>query len=38
VTDDLCPEKLTVTETEIKRKTGTLRKLLHQIDDEATKR
>jgi Fe-S-cluster containining protein len=38
VTDDLCPEKLTVTETEIKRKTGTLKKLLHQIDDEATKR
>ena len=38
VTDDLCPEKLTVTETEIKRKTGALGKLLRQIDDEAARR
>jgi Fe-S-cluster containining protein len=38
VADDLCPERLTVTEAEIERKTGVLRRLLHQIDIEATKR
>jgi hypothetical protein len=38
VIDNICPTRHTVTEAEIKRKTGTLMKLLQQIDNEATKR
>jgi Fe-S-cluster containining protein len=38
VTDNICPARHTVTQTEIKRKTGTLMRLLQRIDDEAFKR
>jgi Fe-S-cluster containining protein len=38
VTDNICPTRHTVTQTEIKRKTGTLMRLLQEIDDEALKR
>jgi Fe-S-cluster containining protein len=38
VTDNICPTRHTVTKTEIKRKTGTLMRLLMEIDDEALRR
>jgi Fe-S-cluster containining protein len=38
VTDNICPTRRTVTKTEIKRNTGTLMKLLREIDDEALRR
>lgn len=38
VTDNICPARRTVTEAEIKRKTGALLKLIQQTDDEADRR
>ena len=38
VTDNICPTRNTVTKAEIRRKTGTLMRLLQEIDDETLKR
>ena len=38
VTDNICPTRHTVTRTEIRRKTGTLMRLLREMDDEALRR